>query len=95
MRQPVAAQGGEDRERPGEGDRLVEDAGVLFRTLGRDDPVGSYDFTWIWKELGLGDERRRTEALTSTELLKQRRSRAGSSGAPSTVSPAEPEASAP
>ena len=25
---------------------------------GRDDPVGSYDFTWIWKELGLGDERR-------------------------------------
>jgi hypothetical protein len=26
--------------------------------LGRDDPVGSYDFTWILKELGLGDERR-------------------------------------
>jgi hypothetical protein len=25
---------------------------------GREDPVGSYDFTWIWKELGLGDERR-------------------------------------
>jgi hypothetical protein len=25
---------------------------------GRDDPVGSYDFTWMWKELGLGDERR-------------------------------------
>ena len=25
---------------------------------GRDDPVGSYDFTWIWRELGLGDERR-------------------------------------
>jgi hypothetical protein len=25
---------------------------------GRDDPLGSYDFTWIWKELGLGDERR-------------------------------------
>ena len=25
---------------------------------GRDDPVGSYDFTWIWKELGLDDERR-------------------------------------
>jgi hypothetical protein len=25
---------------------------------GRDDPVGSYDFTWIWKELGLRDERR-------------------------------------
>lgn len=25
---------------------------------GRDDPVGSYDFTWIWEELGLGDERR-------------------------------------
>ena len=25
---------------------------------GRDDPVGSYDFTWICKELGLGDERR-------------------------------------
>jgi hypothetical protein len=25
---------------------------------GRDDTVGSYDFTWIWKELGLGDERR-------------------------------------
>jgi hypothetical protein len=25
---------------------------------GRDDPVGSYDFPWIWKELGLGDERR-------------------------------------
>ena len=25
---------------------------------GRDDPVGSYDFTWIWKELGLGDEHR-------------------------------------
>ena len=25
---------------------------------GRDDPVGSYDFSWIWKELGLGDERR-------------------------------------
>jgi hypothetical protein len=25
---------------------------------GRDDPVGNYDFTWIWKELGLGDERR-------------------------------------
>ena len=25
---------------------------------GRDDPVGSYDFAWIWKELGLGDERR-------------------------------------
>ena len=24
----------------------------------RDDPVGSYDFTWMWKELGLGDERR-------------------------------------
>jgi hypothetical protein len=21
-------------------------------------PVGSYDFTWIWKELGLDDERR-------------------------------------
>jgi hypothetical protein len=20
--------------------------------------LGSYDFTWIWKELGLGDERR-------------------------------------
>jgi hypothetical protein len=25
---------------------------------GREDPVGSYDFTWIWKELDLGDERR-------------------------------------
>jgi hypothetical protein len=25
---------------------------------GREDPVGSYDFTWIWEELGLGDERR-------------------------------------
>jgi hypothetical protein len=25
---------------------------------GRDDPIGSYDFIWIWKELGLGDERR-------------------------------------
>jgi hypothetical protein len=25
---------------------------------GRDDPVGSYDFTWIWKELGFRDERR-------------------------------------
>jgi hypothetical protein len=25
---------------------------------GREDPVGTYDFTWIWKELGLGDERR-------------------------------------
>jgi hypothetical protein len=25
---------------------------------GRDDPVGSYDFAWIWEELGLGDERR-------------------------------------
>ena len=25
---------------------------------GRDDSVGGYDFTWIWKELGLGDERR-------------------------------------
>jgi hypothetical protein len=25
---------------------------------GQDDPVGSYDFTWMWKELGLGDERR-------------------------------------
>ena len=43
---------------------------------GRDDPVGSYDFTWIWKELGLGDERRWTEALTSIGLLKQR-SKAG------------------
>ena len=21
-------------------------------------PVGSYDFTWIWEELGLDDERR-------------------------------------
>jgi hypothetical protein len=25
---------------------------------GRVDPVGSYDVTWIWKELGLRDERR-------------------------------------
>jgi transposase-like protein len=25
---------------------------------GRDDSVGGYDFTWIWKEFGLGDERR-------------------------------------
>jgi hypothetical protein len=25
---------------------------------GREDPVGAYDFTWLWKELGLGDERR-------------------------------------
>jgi hypothetical protein len=25
---------------------------------GRDNPAGSYDFTWIWKELGLGDELR-------------------------------------
>jgi hypothetical protein len=25
---------------------------------GRDDPVGNYDFTWIWEELGLGDDRR-------------------------------------
>ena len=33
-RQPVAAQGGEDRERSGEGDRLVEDAGEPFRTAG-------------------------------------------------------------
>jgi hypothetical protein len=24
----------------------------------RGDPVGSYDFTWMWKELGLGGERR-------------------------------------
>jgi hypothetical protein len=32
--QPVAAQGGEDRERSGEGDRLVEDAREPFRTAG-------------------------------------------------------------
>jgi hypothetical protein len=25
---------------------------------GPSDPMGSYDFTWIWQELGLGDERR-------------------------------------
>jgi hypothetical protein len=25
---------------------------------GPDDPMGSYDFTWMWQELGLGDERR-------------------------------------
>ena len=25
---------------------------------GQDDPMGSYDFTWIWQELGLGDQRR-------------------------------------
>jgi hypothetical protein len=38
-RQPVAAQGGEDRERSGEGDRLVQDAGEPFRIAraGRSD----------------------------------------------------------
>ena len=87
-----AAKTGKGREKAIDWLKMLENHSAQ---LGRDDPVGSYDFTWIWKELGLGDERRRTEALTSTELLKQRRSRAGSSGAPSTVSPAEPEAAAP
>jgi hypothetical protein len=56
-RQSVAAQGGEDRERSGEGDRLVKMLENHSAQQGRDDAVGNYDFTWIWKELGLGDER--------------------------------------
>ena len=23
-----------------------------------EDPMGAYDFTWLWRELGVGDERR-------------------------------------
>ena len=23
-----------------------------------EDPTGAYDFTWLWRELGVGDERR-------------------------------------
>ena len=25
---------------------------------GPEDPMGAYDFTWLWRELGVGDERR-------------------------------------
>ena len=57
-RQPVAAQGGEDRKGR---EKVIGWLKMLENhsaQQGRDDPVGSYDFTWIWKELGLGDERR-------------------------------------
>jgi hypothetical protein len=23
-----------------------------------EDPMGAYDFTWLWRDLGVGDERR-------------------------------------
>jgi hypothetical protein len=25
---------------------------------GPEDPMAAYDFTWLWRELGVGDERR-------------------------------------
>jgi hypothetical protein len=86
--------GGEDRERPREGDRLVEEAGEPFRTAGAGRSSRQLrlrpDLEGTWP-------RRRAAMNRSSDLrraLKQRRSRAGTSGAPSTVSPAEPEAAA-
>src|SRR3546814_2412678 len=32
---------------------------------GTADPMGTYDFTWMWEELGLSDLRRRSEEHTS------------------------------
>ena len=75
-RQPVAAQGGEDKERSGEGDRLVEDAGEPFRTAGAGRSARQLrlhlDLEGTWP-------RRRAAMNRSSDLyrlLKQRRSRA-------------------
>jgi len=38
-----------------------------------EDPMGAYDFTWLWRELGVGDERRwpdRGGAFGNAERLK-------------------------
>jgi hypothetical protein len=46
---------GQDCERPEEGDRVAENQSAQQRP---EDPMGTYDFTWLWRELGDGDERR-------------------------------------
>ena len=53
-----AAQGGQDCERPEEGDRVAEDAGEPISAAASRGSDGAYDFTWLWRELGVGDERR-------------------------------------
>ena len=77
-----------------EGDRLVEDAGEPFRTAGAGRSGRQLrlhlDLEGTWP----GRRAAMNRGSDPTALLKQRRSRAGSGGAPSTVSPAGPEAAA-
>ena len=42
-------------------DKVVAWLKMLENASGRQelgDPMASYDFTWMWEELGVGDERR-------------------------------------